>query len=51
MVDLCVSKMKKQVVNYLKVILKITKLEVFNGNNFKRWHDIWHSFVYYICAK
>ena len=31
--------MKKQVVDSLKVISKITKLEAFDGNNFKRWKE------------
>ncbi|KAK7843818.1 hypothetical protein CFP56_011877 [Quercus suber] len=30
--------MKKQVVYSLKVILEISKLEAFDGNNFKRWN-------------
>ena len=32
-------KMKKQVVDSLKVISEITKLEAFDGNNFKRWKE------------
>ena len=31
--------MKKQVVDSLKVISEITKLEAFDGNNFKRWKE------------
>ena len=31
--------MKKQVVDSLKVISKITKLKAFDGNNFKRWKE------------
>ena len=31
--------MKKQVVDSLKVILEITKLVAFDGNNFKRWKE------------
>ena len=31
--------MKKQVVDSLKVISEITKLENFDGNNFKRWKE------------
>ena len=31
--------MKKQVVDSLKVISKITKLEAFDGNNFKHWKE------------
>ena len=31
--------MKKQVVDSLKVILEITKLDAFDGNNFKCWKE------------
>ena len=31
--------MKKQVVDSLKVISEITKLEAFDGNNFKCWKE------------
>ena len=31
--------MKKQVVDSLKVISKITKLEAFDRNNFKHWKE------------
>ena len=31
--------MKKQVVDSLKVILENTKLEAFDGNNFKLWKE------------
>ena len=31
--------MKKQVVDSLKVISEITKLETFDGNNFKCWKE------------
>ena len=31
--------MKKQLVDSLKVILEISKLEAFDGNNFKRWKE------------
>ena len=31
--------MDKQVVDSLKVILEITKLKPFDGNNFKRWKE------------
>ena len=31
--------MKKQVVDSLKVISEITKLEAFDGNNFKHWKE------------
>ena len=31
--------MDKQVVGSLKVILEITKLEPFDGNNFKHWKE------------
>ena len=31
--------MKKQVVDSLKVISKITKLEAFDGNDFKHWKE------------
>ena len=31
--------MKKQLVDSLKVILEISKLEVFDGNNFKHWKE------------
>ena len=31
--------MKKQVVDSLKVISEITKLEAFDENNFKRWKE------------
>ena len=31
--------MKKQVIDSLKVISEITKLEAFDGNNFKRWKE------------
>ena len=38
-VDICVLKMKIQVVDSLKVISEITKLEAFDGNNFKCWKE------------
>ena len=41
-VNICVLKMKIQVVDSLKVISEITKLEAFDGNNFKCWKDASH---------